>query len=304
MLARLALLAALPAVLMILGACGSSSIRGDGAPSSGSIRIPDLPDDPVPRPEPLSRYGNGPDYEVFGKRYTVMPTSADYQERGVASWYGKKFHGRLTSNREPYDMYQMTAAHKSLPLPTYVRVRNLKNNKSAIVRVNDRGPFVHNRIIDLSYAAAMKLDMIRDGTSLVEVTAINFDEPGLDAPGSDRPTRQTVPPNPPPTTAIDNDAPTTQTPRVEQEDHIKGSSTQESSIYVQVGAFGDRANAERRLAMLWSAGINDAFIYEDLTGDVALLRVRIGPVNDVVQYDLLVEELETIGITDPYLFVE
>ena len=308
MLARLALLAALPAVLMMLGACGSS-IRGDGAPSSGSMRIPDLPDDPVPRPEPLSRYGNGPDYEVFGKRYTVMPTSSNYQERGVASWYGKKFHGRLTSNREPYDMYQMTAAHKSLPLPTYVRVRNLKNNNSVIVRVNDRGPFVHNRIIDLSYAAAMKLDMIRDGTSLVEVTAINFDEPGFEEPDGDRPTRQTVPPSPPPATAVANEAPTTQTAPAGQEGNIEDSSTQdskiqESDIYVQVGAFGDRANAERRLAMLWSAGINDAFIYEDLTGDAALLRVRIGPVNDVVQYDLLVEELETIGIMDPFLFVE
>ena len=303
MLARLALLAALPAVLLMLSACGSS-IRGDGAPSSGSMRIPDLPDDPVPRPEPLSRYGNGPDYEVFGKRYTVMPTSASYQERGVASWYGKKFHGRLTSNREPYDMYQMTAAHKSLPLPTYVRVRNLKNDKSVIVRVNDRGPFVHNRIIDLSYAAAMKLDMIRDGTSLVEVTAISFDEPGFDEPNGDRPTRQTVPPSPPPATAVANAAPATQTAPAGQEDNSQESSLQESDIYVQVGAFGDRANAERRLAMLWSAGINDAFIYEDLTGDATLLRVRIGPVNDVVQYDLLVEELETIGITDPYLFVE
>ncbi|MGB5511910.1 MAG: septal ring lytic transglycosylase RlpA family protein [Woeseiaceae bacterium] len=293
--ARLALLAA----LLVLGACGGSSIRGDGPPSSGSIRIPDLPDDPVPRPEPLSRYGNGPDYEVFGKRYTVMPTSANYQERGVASWYGKKFHGRLTSNREPYDMYQMTAAHKSLPLPTYVRVRNLKNNRSVIVRVNDRGPFAHNRIIDLSYAAAIKLDMIRDGTSLVEVTAINFDEPGFDEPGSDRPTRQAVPPDPPPSAVVANEAPAPQAAPAGQVNNA-----QESRIYVQVGAFGDRANAERRLAMLWSAGINDAFIYEDHTGDAALLRVRIGPVNDVLQYDLLVKELETIGITDPYLFVE
>jgi rare lipoprotein A len=292
MLTRLALLVA----LLVLSACGGSSIKGDGAPSSGSIRIPDLPDDPVPRPEPLSRYGNGPNYEVFGKRYTVMPSSANYQERGVASWYGKKFHGRLTSNREPYDMYQMTAAHKSLPLPTYVRVRNLKNNKSVIVRVNDRGPFVHNRIIDLSYAAATKLDMVRDGTSLVEVTAINFDEPGFDKPGGARPTRQTVPPSPPPAEAVANEAPPPQT--------AQKSRIQESDVYVQVGAFGDRANAERRLAMLWSAGIDDAFIYEDLTGDAALLRVRIGPVDDVVQYDLLVEELETIGITDPYLSVE
>ena len=306
MLTRLALRAALPVVLMILSACGGSSIKGDGAPSSGSIRIPDLPDDPVPRPEPLSRYGNGPNYEVFGKRYTVMTSSANYQERGVASWYGKKFHGRLTSNREPYDMYQMTAAHKSLPLPTYVRVRNLKNKKSVIVRVNDRGPFVHNRIIDLSYAAATKLDMVRDGTSLVEVTAISFDEkafdkPGFDEPGGDRPARQTVPPSPPPAETVANEAPA---PQTAPESRIQESRIQEGDVYVQVGAFGDRANAERRLAMLWSAGINDAFIYEDLTGDAALLRVRIGPVDDVVQYDLLVEELETIGIADPYLSVE
>jgi rare lipoprotein A len=172
-----------------LAAC-SGQVR-DSAPS-GSASIPDLPGDAVPRPEPRSRYGNGPVYEVFDKTYRVMDSGSGYKERGVASWYGKKFHGRLTSNREPYDMYAMTAAHKTLPLPTYVRVRNLRNNRSIIVRVNDRGPFVHNRIIDLSYAAALKLDMVRDGTSLVEVTAISFDDP----PG-DRPVRVVEPAQPP-----------------------------------------------------------------------------------------------------------
>ena len=146
-----------------LASCGSSNTK-DGPPRSGSTRIPDLPGDAVPRPEPRSKYGNGPVYEVFGKNYTVMKSSNGYKERGVASWYGKKFHGRLTSNREPYDMYMMTAAHKTLPLPTYVRVRNLSNDRSIIVRVNDRGPFVHNRIIDLSYAAALKLDVVTSGT--------------------------------------------------------------------------------------------------------------------------------------------
>ena len=157
--------------MLAIAGCGGNKVRGDGPPS-GSTRVPEIPGDAVPRPEARSKYGNGPTYEVFGKRYTVMPSSAGYQERGVASWYGKKFHGNLTSNRETYDMYRMTAAHKTLPLPTYVRVRNLRNNKSIVVRVNDRGPFVNNRIIDLSYSAAMKLDMIKDGTSLVEVTAI------------------------------------------------------------------------------------------------------------------------------------
>ena len=277
MRARLLLLAI---SCLAIAACGGNKIKGDGPPS-GSTRIPDLPGDAVPRPEPRSKYGNGPVYEVFGKRYPVMPSADGYRERGVASWYGKKFHGNLTSNRETYDMYAMTAAHKTLPLPTYVRVRNLRNNKSIVVRVNDRGPFVHNRIIDLSYSAALKLDMITDGTSLVEVTAINFDQPQ-----GDRPTRISSPsvPSAEPVATI---APVAS-----------------NNVYVQVGAFGDRANAERRLEALSLAKIDNAFIHEEHSTDRVLYRVRIGPVADVVQYDVLVEELENIGITDPYLITD
>jgi rare lipoprotein A len=269
-------LACLLVVSAALSACGGGKLTRDGAPS-GSVRIPDLPDDAVPRPEPRSKYGNGPVYEVLGKRYSVMPSSTGYQERGVASWYGTKFHGNLTSSREPYDMYSMTAAHKTLPLPTYVRVRNLSNNKSVVVRVNDRGPFVHNRIIDLSYAAALKLDMIRDGTSLVEITAIDFGEPGRD-----RPVRRSQPAVPAPM------------PAAEPEPAV-------SRLYAQVGAFGDRGNAERRLQTLVDAGIRGGFIHEESAASGMLYRVRIGPVVDVLQYDLLVEELESIGIADPYL---
>lgn len=269
-------LACLLIVSAALSACGGGKLTRDGAPS-GSARIPDLPDDAVPRPEPRSKYGNGPVYEVLGKRYSVMPSSTGYQERGVASWYGTKFHGNLTSSREPYDMYSMTAAHKTLPLPTYVRVRNLSNNKSVVVRVNDRGPFVHNRIIDLSYAAALKLDMIRDGTSLVEITAIDFGEPGRD-----RPVRRSQPAVPAPM------------PATEPEPAV-------SRLYAQVGAFGDRGNAERRLQTLVDAGIRGGFIHEESAASGMLYRVRIGPVVDVLQYDLLVEELESIGIADPYL---
>ena len=275
MRARLPLLAI---SLLALSACGGTTVKGDGPPS-GSSRIPDMSGEVTPRPEARSRYGNGPVYEVLGKRYTVMPSSSGYQERGVASWYGKKFHGNLTSNREPYDMYAMTAAHKTLPLPTYVQVRNLRNDKSIIVRVNDRGPFVHNRIIDLSYAAAIKLDMIEDGTSLVEVTAISFDQPA-----GDRPTR----------TATSRSAPPVKSgvSQPEPADH---------KVYVQVGAFGDRSNAERRLGALSLAGIKNAFIHEERAPDRVLYRVRIGPVAGVTQYDVLVDELEGIGITDPYL---
>lgn len=266
---------------VMLTSCGSNDVR-DGPPRSGSTRIPDLPDDAVPRPEAKSRYGNGPNYEVLGKRYTVKSSSNGYKERGVASWYGKKFHGNLTSNREVYDMHGMTAAHKTLPLPTYVRVRNLSNNRTVVVRVNDRGPFVHNRIIDLSYSAALKLDMVKTGTSLVEVEAITFD-----GRTGDRPVRKVAPPKP--------TAPTPQptTPEID-----------ENRIFLQVGAFGSRENAQRRLAALRAANIPTVFIVEDTSASSMLYRVRIGPIKGIVQYDIIVEELDNIGISDPYLINE
>lgn len=275
-----------------LANCGGDNVR-DRAPS-GNSSIPNMPGDAIPRDEPRSRYGNGPEYEVFGKRYTVMPSGNGYAERGVASWYGKKFHGRLTSNRETYDMYQMTAAHKSLPLPSYVRVRNLRNDKSIVVRVNDRGPFVHNRIIDLSYAAALRLDMVRDGTSLVEVTAITFDEPAGDRPtrtitSGPSPTPEPVQTTPPPPPIVEQAAQT---------------SPQERPVYVQVGAFGDRANAERRHRVLTERGIANSFVHADTSVTPTLFRVRVGPIVEVIQYDILVEELENVGILDPYLVTD
>lgn len=132
--------------------------------------------EPVPREEPRSRYGNRTPYSVLGKSYHVMPSAKGYVERGTASWYGEKFHGRATSSLEPYDMYAFTAAHKTLPLPTYARVTNLDNARSIIVRVNDRGPFHPGRIIDLSYAAAIKLGIHVRGTGNVEVRALTAGE--------------------------------------------------------------------------------------------------------------------------------
>ena len=122
--------------------------------------------------EPPSATGNADSYVVFGRRYRVRETSEGYREEGTASWYGRDFHGRKTSSGTSYDMYEMTAAHKSLPLPCYVRVINLDNGRSTIVKVTDRGPFVSGRIIDLSYAAALRLDMVGRGTTHVEVTAL------------------------------------------------------------------------------------------------------------------------------------
>ena len=130
------------------------------------------PPDPTPRKLPVSRYGNPTSYEVFGETYHLLPTNVGYTERGVASWYGKKFHGRRASSGETYNMYAMTAAHKTLPIPVYAKVTNLENGRSIIVKINDRGPFVKNRLIDLSYAAATKLGVVKKGTAPVEVTTI------------------------------------------------------------------------------------------------------------------------------------
>jgi rare lipoprotein A len=260
----------LVAAVTVLAAC--SSVIQDGPPSRTDRATPVSPGR-TPAPEPLSRYGNGPEYEVLGKRYRVMPSASGFSERGVASWYGSKFHGRLTSNREVYDMYAMTAAHKTLPLPTWVEVRNLRNNRSVVVRVNDRGPFVHNRVIDLSYAAARELEMLDDGTSLVEIRALNFD-----APTGDRPVRAVTPAAPP-----------------------AAGKRGGNDIYVQVGAFGSRDNAERRRALLRQNDIGNVEIRVDETRSPALYRVHIGPVQDVFAYDRIVDELAGIGINDPYL---
>ncbi len=146
----------------------------DSGPS-GYVDVSGIPD-AVPRNERLSRQGNQRSYEVMGKMYYVLDSAKGFKESGVASWYGNKFHGKKTSNGEIYDMYAMTAAHKTLPLPSYVRVTNLRNNRSVIVRINDRGPFHKGRIIDLSYVAAKKLDITNAGTAPVEVTAITSAE--------------------------------------------------------------------------------------------------------------------------------
>ena len=257
------------ALALLVAGCAATPST-DGPPASGSAVPGQLPPDAIPRDEPRSDYGNPPFYEVYGVRYEVLDTSYGFRERGVASWYGNKFHGKATSSQEPYDMYAMTAAHKTLPLPTYVRVRNLRNNKAVVVRVNDRGPFVDNRIIDLSYSAAQKLDMIRDGTSLVEVTALSYDEPPAEV--ADVPTR------------VEKRAP-----------------SRESDIYVQVGAFGDVDNARRRYALLRDNGIRGAFVHKDEGRNPPLYRIRIGPIDGVAEYDDLVARLKQIGIAESHL---
>jgi len=163
--------------LILLGACASTSAPSDpvdAAPATSTDtlrRLAALPD-PYVVEEPRSLRGNGPVYSVWGKSYRVMDSAAGYREQGIASWYGTKFHGRETSSGEPYDIYKLTAAHKHLPIPSFVRVTNLDNRRSTIVRVNDRGPFHENRVIDLSYAAAVKLGFHDHGTAQVLVETV------------------------------------------------------------------------------------------------------------------------------------
>jgi rare lipoprotein A len=161
-------------VLLVIGCAGDKKQKtesGDG-PSSRKMTADEV-QDAVPRNEPLARYGNHSPYTVLGKTYTVLPSSKGYHERGIASWYGSKFHGRRTSSGEPYDMHLATAAHKSLPLPTYAEVTNLDNGRKMIVKINDRGPFHEGRIIDLSYAAAIRLGVDQTGTARIDVRAID-----------------------------------------------------------------------------------------------------------------------------------
>lgn len=237
--------------------------------------------DAVPRSEPLSAYGNPESYVVLGKRYFVMNSSHGYVEKGIASWYGKKFHGRRTSNGEKYDMHAMTAAHKGLPLPTYVQVTNLSNGRSAVVRVNDRGPFHQNRIIDLSYAAAQKLDMVTSGTALVEVRAVGDSQ---------------VRPIPMVASAGNGAA----GPIVDWRDqsHLR------NRIYVQVGAFASRQNADQLLNRLLQARFTGVQILNFEEPEKPLHRVRIGPLHTVNATDDVVVRLEGLGFSEYQVVIE
>ncbi len=161
-------------IITLLNACSTTTGRYQHKHDSTPSRLPHAHEiaDAIPRDEPKSRGGNK-DYTVLGKHYVVLKNATGFKQQGIASYYGNKFHGHLTSNGEIYNMYSMSAAHKTLPLPSFVKVTNQENNKSVIVRVNDRGPFHENRIIDLSYSAAYKLGMLKKGTAPVTIKIIN-----------------------------------------------------------------------------------------------------------------------------------
>jgi len=226
----------------------------DGAPTY-AVNVDFIPD-AVPKVEPHSKYGNPKSYEVFGVRYYVQESSKNYQQRGTASWYGTKFHKRRTSSGEPYDMFQMTAAHKTLPIPAYARVTNLKNKKTIIVKINDRGPFHEDRLIDLSYAAAKKLGITSTGTGYVEVTTIDPSEPTY-----------------------------------------VSTAENEKQLFLQVGAYSEKSNAEKIAARIKQITQHPTTILPFALNDKTLHRVQVGPFTNQKHSDELNEKLKNEGFS-------
>jgi len=331
-------------LLWLLSGCsttgGRDSVSGDFFDPFG---IPDA----VPKAEPKSKYGNPESYVVFGKRYYTKGSSKGYVERGLASWYGKKFHGQRTSSGERYDMYAMTAAHKTLPLPTYARVTNVTNGRSAVVKINDRGPFHGNRIIDLSYSAARKLGVVAKGTAMVEIRAIDPRRRESDqqnsflasADGSfgarsaahtrSVATGKTSPAKKPAASA--KEAPS-QVAKIEQPDtdtkdaSVRTAKTTRSTapeskvavirieerpkaavgsaMYLQVGAFGNRVNAEQLRRRLVDNIAEQAQVRMIDDRTIGLYRVRVGPFDSRKRATDLSQRLVALGLEGSHIVVE
>jgi rare lipoprotein A len=262
-----------------LAACASN---GPQRPAPPPRAISSAPGTTSVLPPVRSDRGNPPFYEVFGRRYHVLQTSAGYVQRGVASWYGRDFHGLSTSSGETYNMHAMTAAHTTLPLPTWVEVTNLANGKRIVVKVNDRGPFVDNRLIDLSYAAATALDMVQTGTTRVEVRAV---APPLDPVRAD-PTLAAAPGLQPLPAAIG----ATAIP-IEQ-------------MFVQIGAFSQPENAERLVARLRASGFANPSVVSEPDKRRMLHRVRLGPIASASEFDQVNARLRSIGVSGSQLVVD
>ena len=260
--------------LLFLAGCGGNIMeKGDSAP----LNPPDVSEvlNAVPKNEKI-RSDKQKSYVVLGKRYYPMSTNEGYSEKGIASWYGKKFHGRKTATGEIYDMYQMTAAHKTLPLPSYAEVTNLNNGLKIIVRVNDRGPFHQGRIIDLSFAGATKLDIIGGGTAEVEVKAINAEKYEMGKQLIEK-------------SSLDIDS-------LNQDSY--------SGVYLQVGTFGSIGRAEELKEKLAVHLAETVFLMPLYRGQDILYRVRVGPLANVEASEFLTEKLKVLGISDSHTVVE
>ena len=230
-------------------------LEGDGPGADAPANLDAIPD-AVPSAEPLHRFANRP-YTALGNTYTPLTALGDYKKRGIASWYGKKFHGQRTAIGEIYDMYGMTAAHPTLPIPSYARVTNLSNNKSVVVRINDRGPFLHERIIDLSYTAAHKLGIIGAGSSEVEVETLLSDAPPVVIAMAEPVSSTPLPPEPMPATP--------------------SAAATGGNVYLQLGAFKSQQGAESFLARMRAEfdGSGKQIVLYQKNDD--MMRVHIGP---------------------------
>jgi rare lipoprotein A len=317
---RLSFALAAATALLLLSACGST---GGARRDEPYRRAPVAAGDEAPR----SKYGNPESYEVNGETYRVLATARGYRERGLASWYGEDFHGKRTSSGEPYNMHAMTAAHRTLPLPSYVRVTNLQNRREVIVRVNDRGPFHGDRIIDLSFAAATELGIVRDGTAEVEVMAVdpvlaaanNMDNstpapPSRSAPVASVPAppsassppiagdgdrlapdeipvaaRRSVAAEPEPPSPVIRPLP--DTPATAPAPTAPAPATP-TGDYLQAGAFSEARNADALVARLRRAGFTNADSYPRQ----GLLKVRLGPYASTPALEQDRERLQALGI--------
>ncbi len=282
--------------LAALSACGTLPSGGgyyedDGPEARPPADVANVPD-AVPKVEPRSATGNNP-YTVYGTTYSPLADTSGYRERGIASWYGKKFHGKRTSSSEPYDMYAMTAAHKTLPLPSYARVRNLQNGRSVVVRVNDRGPFLHNRLIDLSYAAAARLGILGTGTGVVEVEAVSPEEPVAQLAQVKTYPLQVIAPA-----------------MAAEELPASPATAANPKLYLQVGAFTQWDNAVTLRDRLDREALRPISIQSSQAAKgngpdaMRVYRVRVGPLTNVEEGDRLTQRAAQLGVTDARIVVE
>jgi rare lipoprotein A len=246
-----------------LSACTFGVPIGD---SSGSIEASNIPH------TKKSKSGNPSSYVVAGRRYYVLDSADGFRQRGIASWYGKKFHGRKTSSGEVYDMYAMTAAHKTLPIPVYVRVKNLSNGRSIIVKVNDRGPFIEGRIIDLSYTAAEKLDITGQGTARVEIATLRAGQ--------------------------------NNTEMVIRSIPLPDETVEGVPLFIQVGSFGVELNAMNMVRELKGANEQAVLISELETSSGLFFRVRLGPLYDIDEANAIIRRLKGKGFVTARIIVQ
>lgn len=269
----------------LLSACLSRPggyYQDDGPHKNTRVDVSRIPD-AVPRWEKTDPSRSKP-YIVLGKKYFPLKNVQGYRERGIASWYGRKFHGRRTALGEKYDMYAMTAAHKTLPLPSYVRVRNLANGQNVIVRVNDRGPFLHNRLIDLSYAAAHRLGVLKTGTAKVEVSLVTPDDIGSQA--------RALP---------DENTKDIQVESLEPLSKNNQDSQPVNELYLQVGAFRTAERAENLRTRLEQAKFTPVLVLPVKNPTRRFYRVRIGPLDNNIQGEMLTRKLADMGFADAHL---